>query len=92
MYPNSYIEVEKYLGSRNLYHPAVDEDEGGREGGQAQASVDRELRPAGRNDGHRVDEEHDGEDDERADVDGVHDQPRHQEPSSAASTPEIYMN
>ncbi len=45
------------------YQPAVEENECSREGRKAEAPVDRKLGPSGRNDGHGVDEEHDGEDD-----------------------------
>ena len=82
--------VKKAVPIRRHYQPTVGEDQSGGEWGESKTSVHRKFGSSCRNDGHRVDEKHDGEDDEGHDVDGVHDQPRHEEPASTSGTPESW--
>ncbi len=71
------------------YHPTVGKDERRNQWNETETSVQWKLGSSGRDEWHRVDEENDRDDDQGDDVDGVHDQPRHQQPSSAAGTPEM---
>jgi hypothetical protein len=77
------------LHRRFYYHPAIGKDERRNQRNETETSVERKLGSSGRDERHRVDEENDRDHDQGNDVDGVHDQPRHQQPSSAACTPEM---
>ncbi len=72
------------------YHPTVGKDERRNQRNETETSVERKFGSSGCDERHRVDEEDDRDDDQGNDVDGVHDQPRHQQPSSAAGTPEMW--